>query len=263
MIVPILLYGCEVWGIYPIEMIEIFFRKFFKKLLRLRSSTPNCMTYGEVGKFPLRVTVDKYIISYWLRILNKKQSTLTFIVYQIMLNLHINNVYKAKWIRTIKSILDNCGLSYIWDNQEVVDIQQCKKIIHQQIEDQALQNWYTDITRSSMCSTYRILKKQFIFEKYLLLTNYRERTSLTRFRCANSKLPVYNQIYTYETDKCTLCDMNVLGDEYHYVLQCPYFRQSRIKYLKPYYVRMPKQITTNKTILTRLSKFVKIILQYF
>ena len=82
-----------------------------------------------------------------------------------MLNLHINNVYKAKWICKIKSILDNCGLSYIWDNQEVIDIQQCKKIIHQQIEDQALQNWYTDITRSSMCSTYRILKKQFIFEQ--------------------------------------------------------------------------------------------------
>ena len=31
----------------------------------------------------------------------------------------------------------------------------------------------------------------------------------------NSRMPVHNQIYLYDSDKCTLCDLNVVGDEYH------------------------------------------------
>ena len=50
-ICPILLYGSEVWGFQKINMLEIFYR--FKKNLKLRPSTPNCMIYGEVVKLPL------------------------------------------------------------------------------------------------------------------------------------------------------------------------------------------------------------------
>ena len=51
---PILLYGSEVWGFQKIDMLEIFYRNFFKTILKLRPSTPNCMIYGEVGKLPLQ-----------------------------------------------------------------------------------------------------------------------------------------------------------------------------------------------------------------
>ena len=27
---------------------------------------------------------------------------------------------------------------------------------------------------------------------------------------------------------CTLCDLNVNGDEYHYIMICPYFRQGTL-----------------------------------
>ena len=62
---PVLLYGCEIWGYQDIEMLEIFYRKFLKKILSLRPSTPSCMIYGEVGKLPIQVSVDRHLISYW------------------------------------------------------------------------------------------------------------------------------------------------------------------------------------------------------
>ena len=68
---PILLYGSEVCGFKNIYMFEIFHRTFFNKILKLRPSTPNCMIYGEVGKLSPQTTVDKQLIAYWIRVLNK------------------------------------------------------------------------------------------------------------------------------------------------------------------------------------------------
>ena len=50
LVLPILLYGCEVWGVEKCEQIEVFYRKFLKRLLKLHKFTPNCMVYGETGK---------------------------------------------------------------------------------------------------------------------------------------------------------------------------------------------------------------------
>ena len=58
----------------------------------------------------------------------------------------------------------------------------------------------TEIATSSMCTTYRLFKTQLIFEKYLLIPNQRKRIQLTKFRCVNSKIPVYNRIYMYDSD---------------------------------------------------------------
>ena len=54
LVLPILLYGSEIWGYSCLNQAEIFYRKFLKRILKLNSSTPNCMVYAEVGKFQLK-----------------------------------------------------------------------------------------------------------------------------------------------------------------------------------------------------------------
>ena len=95
-----------------------------------------------MGKLPLEVTADKHLISYWLRLLNKDKSTLAYIVYTIALKLFTKGEYKANWSCRGKCILDNCGLSYIWHHQQFIDGNPSKLIIHQQIENIAMQTWY-------------------------------------------------------------------------------------------------------------------------
>ena len=57
------------------DMLEMFHRKF----LKLRPSTPpNCMLYGEIGKLPVKVSVDKQLIAYWFRVLNKDVHTFAY-----------------------------------------------------------------------------------------------------------------------------------------------------------------------------------------
>ena len=185
-------------------------------------------------------------------------------------NLFVRDVYKAKWLCRVKHIVDNCGLSYLWLNQSMMDTNHAKQLIHTRIEEVALHNWYTDISTSSMCTMYRLFKKQLNFEDYLLSCNNRERISLAKYRCANSKIPVYNQIYMYETELGTLCDLNVNGDEYHYIMICPYFRQSRELYLKHYFYTRPNMrkfsqlfSSENKRTLSRLAKLITVIMIQF
>ena len=267
---PILLYGSEVWGFQKIDMLEIFYIKFFKKILKLRPSTPNCMIYGEVGKLPLQTSVDKQLIAYWLRVLNKDVHTFAYMVYMIELKLFRRDEYKSQWLKRVKYILDSCGLSYMWYQQQQLSTKQCKVIIHQRIEDIALQKWNTDISTSSMCKMYRIFKKQLDFENYLLHSNYRDRISLSKLRCANSKLPIYKHIYSHDSDVCTLCNLNVCGDEYHYVLICPFLKHSRTMYLKPYFYTRPSLYklgklfcSSSKKTISNLSKFSNIIFNQF
>ena len=71
------------------------------------------MVYGEVGKLPLQVTIDKSMINYWNRLLNKDITSYA----SITLKLLISGEYKTQWLSRVTGILDNCGLSYIWLNQ--------------------------------------------------------------------------------------------------------------------------------------------------
>ena len=100
-------------------MLETFYRKFLKKILHLRLSTPSCMVYGEVGKLPLQVTIDTRMINYWIRLLNKDITSYASINYTITLKLFISGEYKTQWLSRVKGILDNCGLSYIGLNQNL------------------------------------------------------------------------------------------------------------------------------------------------
>ena len=70
----------------------------------------------------------------------------------------------------------------------------------------------------------------------------------------------------YKTELCTLCDLNVNGDEYHYIMICPYFRHSRKLYLKHYFYTRPNMLkfsqlfsSDNKPTLSRLAKLNKLL----
>jgi hypothetical protein len=57
-----------------------------------------------------------------------------------------------------------------------------------------------------------------------------------------------------------------IGDEFHYILNCPYFKQYRDIYIKKRYTKRPNIINflgimaaTNRLNLTNLCKFIRII----
>lgn len=61
--------GCEVWGYENTDILEKVHLKFLKFVLHIKSSTPNCMVYGETGQYPLIIFVKVRMITYWAKLL--------------------------------------------------------------------------------------------------------------------------------------------------------------------------------------------------
>jgi hypothetical protein len=89
---------------------------------------------------------------------------------------------------------------------------------------------------------------------------------LCRFRTANNKLPI--EIGRWNNTNrnkrmCTHCNKNELDDEFHYILDCPFFEQDRTIYIPKYYYSRPTILkykllfsSKKKSELIKLSKFI-------
>jgi len=77
------------------------------------------MVYGELGRFPLGIYnyVKLRIINYWAILLTGKQEKIFAIMYNFSL---LNNRTNIPWLKSVTSILDECDLSYAWNNQYFV-----------------------------------------------------------------------------------------------------------------------------------------------
>ena len=144
LVIPVLLYGCEIWGYHNLNEIELFQRKFLKNVLHISKFAANCMIYGETGRQPLALTVSKRMISFWHRIKFGKQSKMSSIIFQFMQSLYNSNTFKSKWCKKIKSILDEAGITYYWHLNHV-NLNKIKSTLSQINCDTFLQNWSTQI----------------------------------------------------------------------------------------------------------------------
>ena len=50
LVLPMLLYGSEIWGFEDISQIEVFYRKKLRHILKLNKSTASCIVYGDTGR---------------------------------------------------------------------------------------------------------------------------------------------------------------------------------------------------------------------
>ena len=91
-----------------------------------------------------------------------------------------------------------------------------------------------------MCVNYKNIKTKLEFEQALITLPDKDRINLCRFRCGNHKLPVHKRYLRHDTDnKCSLCNLNNVGDEFHYLFICPRLNLERERLLKKYYFTRP------------------------
>ena len=98
------------------------------------------MVYGETGRKPLEIDIKTRTLSFWSMLVTGKQSKLSFIMYCLLVKLDENIIYTSEWIRFIRNTLNECGLSYIWSQQDSVNPEWLKKKVNQILNDQYYQN---------------------------------------------------------------------------------------------------------------------------
>ena len=114
LVLPILTYGCEIWGTDNCSLAEKLHLRFCKIILNCKSSTASCMVLGELGRAPVLNHIKGRIANFWSSIFNKKDCSIIKIMYKLSYKLHCQNVINSMWINSVEKILSDCGFTNIW-----------------------------------------------------------------------------------------------------------------------------------------------------
>ena len=76
-VVPILLYAAEVWGIYGLKEVDKLHIKFCKRILCVRTQTPNFAVYGELDRYPLSIIAKERVIKFWMKVKSNNESIMS------------------------------------------------------------------------------------------------------------------------------------------------------------------------------------------
>ena len=235
---PILLYGSEVWGccpdnvIYQIERVQL---KFCKIVLNLRNRTPTDIIYGETGLYPLRIDIKIRAVIFWLKLSQSNENTLATAC------LKLRNKIENPWLNLVRTTLESCGLNYLWlTNGRGVNPEWLKYKLRLCLNDQYFQCWSARLHTSEKLCIYNELKDIYDIENYLTMLPNRFRDVLCKFRCRNFLLPVSCSVsFEPQPDaNCKLCNSNI-GDELHYMFHCRFFSKVREKLIPIYYWQYP------------------------
>ena len=110
-VVPIITYGCEIWGSENIDIIKKLHLSFLKYILNVNKCSN--MVYGEVGT--LIVNIKSRVLLFWISLImrdeNNRCNKISSILYRLLLKLHVLDVYTSPWLMFVKDTF--------WDSQSL------------------------------------------------------------------------------------------------------------------------------------------------
>lgn len=268
---PILQYGCEVWSNENCDLLEKVHLRFCKYVLNVNNNTYKNMVYGELGRYPITIQMKLRTAMFWKRLITGDQSKLSAVMYKMIYKLDVDGIYSSPWLKYVRDIFNDSGLSYMWLNQTcTVSDDFFKKQLKLRMYDQFQQTWLSEIHNSPKCINYRMFKDDLKLENYLIKLPTPLCRPLARFRCRNHKLPIElgaHRNVRREMRICTNCNSNDVGDEFHYIFKCHSLLNQRKTFLPKYCWSRPSSQkfhclmnSTNKDGIFQLAKFIKLVM---
>ena len=255
-IIPILCYGCEIWGFSDLQIIERVHLWFCKLILKVKSTTMSELVYCELATSPIKNLVYVRILKYWFKLLCCENDRYIAMFYSVMKEENAQN----DWVRKVKSLLFNHGFGYVWEQQNRLDKETFTSFLSEfkcRIQDEFFQN---NMERFRTAPKARLYKELYIKHEipwYLENVNCVYRHYLTKLRLGSHYLISETGSWsrpkiTYAERKCVYC--NVLGDEYHHILECTKFVELRKKYVPKYYYVNPSMFKFVDLLLCKKKK---------
>ena len=265
---PILLYGCEIWCPLDLKYrinkknldekatfikeqrdkmpfitkfmnkddpIERLHLKFCKMSLGVHSKAPNMAVYSELGRYPLFIDQINLCMKYINYIENDTKNNLLKQVYN---NLKSYNENGCSLIQLKKQLADYMTIP---SGPSKIPYDKFKNNIKSNFDVYWRQMVSTTLSISgrdggNKLRTYQLFKRNIEYETYLTLTNVEKRKAITQFRISAHKLRIetgrFNNKLKYvppEQRLCEYCSMNKIEDEYHYLVECPLYKDNRSK----------------------------------
>ena len=240
-ILPILLYGADIWGHDHNVTTSRVYTGFHKYLLGLPTNCVNLVALGELGRPSFHVHSIMKLIHGWLRFLKHSDQRFTSHCYKEQFRL--SDSFTKSWGCSVKTVLCSMGFSFVWMNQGVEDEHSFLKSFRQRLLDIDAQNWSAEVHSKNSLRTYCRFKNNNYIEPYVLCLNkFLFRTILAKFRCGALRIGVNsgrsNNI-PVEQRTCTFCNSGDIDDEFHFLLSCSFLADLRSNYIPAYYFNPP------------------------
>ena len=172
MIMPILSYNAEVWGVYNKHDFEHWDKtatekvhlRLCKSYLALNKRASNLACRAEMGRFPTKIAIDKQILKYWYRLTKLSENS---IVKQAFI---LSQKLWEKGHISLHSYVDSLKNVYNFPQNiltEPKSIQQYTK---------AMMSKYTEIRRNNLNNSQKLQ----LYSK--IKTSYETRTSLKCYK---------------------------------------------------------------------------------
>ena len=181
------------------------------------------------------------MINFWCKLSIGKPDKIASTLFQIIKEQQARGSITSTWLTFINTTLNECGLGYLLHTPpEALNPKHVKLIVRDRTSAIDSQDWHSQVMESGHCLNHRIFKTDRQFENYFTLLHRKEALQLCRFRCGNHKLPITTG-RNNQTEKskriCPLCNSNKIGDEFHYIFQCPAFHQERSAHIDPKFTK--------------------------
>ena len=178
---------------------------------------------SELGIFPFYLDIIKNVLKYWHRLENVDQNSLLFDALECSKD---TNSASNSWYNTVKHISDVLDIPL--SSSAVMKQSAFKSKLSKILKEKYLNEWYSVKQAYSVgkLDTYTKIKNHFGFEKYLNSLSFPYRRDITRLRISSHRLSIEIGRYARldRTDRlCSKCTLGVLGDEIHFLLECPAF----------------------------------------
>lgn len=115
-ILPLLLYGSEVWGLQKCGELEKVHHFACKRLLHVSQQTPNRMIHGHLGRYTLHVNSMLRCVKFWPRLISIPHDRLPRKAYIMLVSLCDSG--KKGWALSLTNVLEY-GFTAAWPQQGV------------------------------------------------------------------------------------------------------------------------------------------------
>ena len=127
------------------------------------------------------------------------------------------------------------GFGYVWFYENVGDEGLFFKSFRQRLIDCSIQEWSSKLNDSGKARHYKYIMPNFGLACYIMFDiPLKFRIALSKLRCSTHNLLVETGRHgniAYENRICKLCNLAKIEDEYHFIMECPFYTEFRKIYL--------------------------------
>ena len=229
---PTMLYGVELWGARDTGKGELagdlVHRDFLRRLLGVRSGTPNMAVLAEVGRYPLHIFAAKMLCKFWNRMVVMEEGRLVKQAFRASVALASrtpsNSTHKS-WAGQVVSFLASLGLPHDPNAPRVVDV----KAVVEQLQC----SYLASVTGSQSSKVQQYLRMRSAVDTasytpaaYLqAVGGWKQRQRMAQLRTGSHWLAVETERFgasatQREQRTCHRCSSNSVDDEEHMVFDC-------------------------------------------